>query len=219
MSIAILLPTLNEEEGIGGMIDKVREVSKGEWNVYVVDSGSTDKTVEIAKARKANLIHLEKRGKGIAVKKAFSAISEDFLVLIDADMSYSPEDINWVLGQLKACDVVLGSRFRGHIEKGAISGMNIFGNSALTAMANALYGKSVSDVCTGMWGFTKKAYKSMEIDAPHFELEVNFFTQAAKLGLKLCEVPISYQKRAGTSKLGIGDGFKIGTYLITHKLK
>lgn len=217
MSVAILLPTLNEEEGIGGMIDKVNAVSKGQWNIYVVDSGSTDKTVEIASAKGARLITLAKRGKGIAVKKAFQEIDDDQLVLIDADLTYSPEDIPPVLALLKSYEVVLGSRFLGTIEPGAISSRNRFGNSALTAMANILYGRRASDVCTGMWGFNKSAYKGMAIDAPHFELEVNIFVQAVKRGYRLCEVPISYANRAGTSKLRLIDGFKIGLYLMTHR--
>lgn len=218
MSIAIVLPTLNEEAGIGGMIDGVREASKGQWKIYVVDSGSSDRTVEIARQKKANIISLEERGKGIAIRKAFEEIQDDFLVLIDADMSYEPQDITWILEMLKECDIVLGSRFRGHIDRGAMSGVNRFGNSVLTSFANVLYGKKASDVCSGMWGFTKKAYKSMAIDAPHFELEANFFVQAAKNGLVLGEVPIAYSKRAGTSKLGIGDGFKIALYLIKNRI-
>lgn len=218
MSITILIPTLNEEEGVGEMIDRVKEVSNNKWNICIIDSGSTDKTIEIAKLKKVQIIHVIERGKGIAVKKALQEINSDFLVLIDADMSYDPIDAHTILEKLNKYEVVLGSRFKGNIEDGSMSNTNKFGNFMLNMLANVLYFKNASDVCTGMWGFTKKAYKSMIIDAPHFDLEVNFFTQASKRKIEIGEVPISYKKRAGTSKLGIMDGFKIALYLIKSKM-
>lgn len=217
MPVAILLPTLNEEQSIGTMIDLVNGVSGGKWKIYVVDSGSTDRTTEIASGKGAGLIELKERGKGIAIRKAFGLINEDFLVLMDADMSYDPAEIPAFLEKLKNSDIVAGSRFRGRIEKGSLSAVNRFGNFMLTLLANVLYSKNSSDVCSGMWGFTRKAYKAMEIDAPHFELEANFFVEAAKKGISVSEIPISYRKRAGTSKLGINDGFKIGIYLLRRR--
>ena len=218
MTIAILLPTYNEEGGIGGMIDRVRAIAAPDWNIYAVDSNSTDRTVAVIREKGVHLISLIERGKGIAIKKAFSEINDDFLVLIDSDLTYDASDIPSILRQLENYEVVSGSRFKGKIEPGSISTANIFGNKFLTFLGNLLFSKDASDVCTGMWGFTKKAYKSMEIDAPHFEIEVNFFSQAAKKGFRICEVPISYGRREGTSKLGILDGVKIAAYLVRAKI-
>jgi len=216
MRVAVLLPTFNEAESIKEMIERVRKVD-GSYAIYVVDSGSTDGTAEIASKNGARLMTLEKRGKGIAIKKAFSEIEEDVVVLLDSDASYAPEEIPLLLSRMKDCDVVVGSRFEGEIEKGAMKPINKFGNRMLTLMANALYWKPVSDVCSGFWAFKKDAYKKMVIDAPHFSLEANFYAECARLGLKLCEVPISYAVRQGETKLTVMHGIDIGLYLVKRR--
>lgn len=217
MSTCILLPTYNEAGSIREMIERVRKV--GDFSIYVVDSGSTDGTVEIAKASGASIILLKKRGKGIAIKEAFEKIDDDLAILLDSDASYLPEEIPVLLKALETCDVVVGSRFRGKIEDGSMKPLNRIGNQMLTSLGNLLYGKGKSDLCSGFWGFTKKAYKSMVIDAPHFELEANFFAESAKRKLEFCEVPITYGVRQGETKLSPLHGLNIGLYLILKRFK
>lgn len=217
MTIAVILPTFNEAESIEEMIKRVKAVNEN-YIIYVVDSGSTDGTIEKAKNQQVNLIELKERGKGIAIKKAFQEIDADVVVLLDSDTSYAPEEIPFLMKQLDQCDVVLGSRFMGEIEKGSMTGLNKFGNRSLTAIASTLYGRSISDVCTGFWAFNKKAYKSMEIDAKHFSLEANFYIECVKKKLKLCEIPIKYGVRKGETKLNVMHGIDIGLYLIKNRL-
>lgn len=217
MTVAVLLPTFNEAESIEEMIKRVRKVDK-DYDIYVVDSGSKDGTVEKAKGMDVKVITLSDRGKGIAIKKAFSEIDTDFLVLLDSDTSYAPEEIPLFLKQLENCDVVLGSRFNGEIEKGSMTGMNRFGNKALTFIASTLYGGRITDVCSGFWAFSKKAYKSMDIDAKHFSLEANFYIECSKKKLRVCEIPIRYGVRKGETKLNVMHGFDIGLYLIRKRV-
>ena len=216
MSVCVLLPTLNEAQSVEEMIERVRKTNPA-YSIYVVDSGSTDGTAEIARRAGAKVIELEERGKGLAIRKAFSEIAEDSAVLLDSDMSYAPEEIPALLEKLGGCDVVVGSRFRGKIEKGAMKGTNRFGNKALTFIANLLYGKPVSDVCSGFWAFRKSAYKKMVIDAKHFSLEANFYAQCAKRKFTLGEVPISYGARRGETKLNVLHGVGIGLYLLEKR--
>jgi glycosyltransferase involved in cell wall biosynthesis len=217
MSICILLPTYNEAGSIKEMIERVRKVGPS-FRIYVVDSGSNDGTVQIAEKAGAKLIILEKRGKGIAIKEAFEKIGEDVAVLLDSDASYLPEEMPLLLEALKSCDIVVGSRFIGKIEPGSMKPLNKLGNRMLTALADVLYGKNNSDICSGFWAFSKKAYKSLVIDAPHFELEANFFTEAAKKKLRLCEVPITYTVRQGETKLSAMHGFHIAWYLLARRV-
>jgi dolichol-phosphate mannosyltransferase len=205
-SVAILLPTYNEEEGIGGMIDRIRAVSS-DWRIIVVDSGSKDGTIKIAKQKGAEIIQLGIRGKGIAIKKAFEEVEDDYVVQIDSDLTYQPEQIPLILEKLKGCDVAMGSRFSGNIEEGAMPGLNRVGNQMLSVLASVLYMRRVTDVCSGLWGFTKKAYKSMNITAIHFELECDMFAECAKRGFRICEIPIDYKRRAGETKLSPIYGF------------
>jgi dolichol-phosphate mannosyltransferase len=217
MNIAVVLPTFNEAESLGEMIRRIRLVNK-DYEIYVVDSNSTDGTPEIAKQEGIKLISLNERGKGIAIKKAFSLIESDILVLLDSDASYLPEEIPKIISALDKCDVVVGTRFKGKIEKGAMRTTNKLGNVGLTTLANVLYWKPISDVCSGFWAFRKNAYKKMTIDARHFELEANFYVECAKKKLGLCQVPITYVMRKGETKLNILHGLDIGGYLITRRV-
>ncbi|MBS3067651.1 glycosyltransferase [Candidatus Micrarchaeota archaeon] len=216
MGVTILLPTYNEEENIAKMIDSIRSISK-KYKITVVDSNSTDNTQKIAKLMGAQVIAINKRGKGLAVKHALQRITEDYLIIMDSDLTYPVKKIPQFLELLKNFDVAIGSRFRGNIENGAMTPINKFGNIFLTMLASLTYGKNISDVCSGMWGFTKKAYKKISINAPHFELEVNLFVQCVKNGLRFCEIPIEYKKRGGKTKLRVSDGLRIAGYLVRRR--
>jgi len=216
MSVTVLLPTYNEEENISGMISSIHSVSQ-EWKILVVDGGSTDRTVELARKAGADIFIFPERGKGKAISAAFAREDADTLVLLDADMSYPPSEIPKLLARLSECDVVVGSRFSGSIEEGAMKGINKFGNRCLTFLGNLLYGGRITDLCSGLWAFRKEAYKKMRITAPHFELEANFFTECMRKKMKLCEVPIEYKKRGGTAKISVADGFRIFSFLLSNR--
>lgn len=216
MTVTVMLPTYNEEENIVSMITRVRATIP-DAEIVVVDSNSPDNTVSLAKKEGVETLVVKQRGKGLAVKHALDKIETDYLIIMDSDLTYPTNAIPEILKRLKTCDVVLGSRFKGHIETGAMSTINKLGNHFLTTLASLLYQKRVSDVCSGMWGFTKKAYKTIIIDAPHFELEVNLFVEAVKKNLSICELPISYAKRGGKTKLTIKHGFDIAGYLVKKR--
>lgn len=218
MKTAILLPTYNEEKNIEDVIERVRKVNK-KYEIVVVDSESKDRTVEIARELGAKVISVKGRGKGRAVGVAFSKINADFLVMMDADGTYPAEKIPEFLEKLRECDVVVGSRFAGRIEEGAMKRINRIGNRMLTLLARLLYGRKITDVCSGMWGFRKEAYKRMKITAPHFELEADLFSEAVKKNMKICEVPIVYRKRGGVAKLRIVDGVGIAFWLLKKRFK
>ncbi len=216
MKIAVVLPTYNEEESIGAVIDELKALSC--TKIYVVDSRSKDNTVKIAREKKVEIIEVNKRGKAIAVKEALKKLEEDAIVIIDADGSYSIDAIPLALKKLEECDVVVGNRFAGGIEKGAMSFINKFGNRFLSLTATLLFKKSISDVCSGFWAMKKEVYKTINIDAKHFELEANLFIEVVKHGFKLCEIPVKYKKRKGRSKLSILDGLRIFTYMLSKRL-
>ncbi len=218
MTVAILLPTYNEEDGIGAVIDEIKKLKREDFEVFTVDSGSTDKTIAISEEKGAKIIQLGVRGKGIAIKKAFSELEHEYIVMIDSDNTYPVSQIPEVVEKLKTCDVVIGSRFKGNIENGAMSTMNKVGNTAISIAASVLYLHSISDVCSGMWGYNKKAYKMLaeRIEAPHLELECDMFAECAKRGFKICEIPIDYKKRAGETKL---NALKYGFLDIMQLLK
>lgn len=204
--------------------------SKGyEVDVIVVDGHSTDRTLEIAKEKGAKLFTQHGNGKGSGMRQFFllrnpqevvlkalslkSGIDLDldalsvlldskFVIMLDGDGTYPSRYIADVVTALeKGCDVVLGSRFKGSIEKGSMTRLNYFGNVMLSQMASLLYLKPVTDLCTGMWGFDTQALKNMRLDSTHFDIEAEMFAECAKNGLKIGEVPIEYLSREGESKL------------------
>ncbi len=219
-SVSILLPTLNEEESIGRTIKEVRAVVP-RAEIVVIDGLSTDRTVEIAESLGARIVIEKRRGKAFAIKTAFREIDSDYALMIDADNTYPVKDIPKFLSLLKDSDVVMGSRFidRSRIEPGAMSLLHVLGDRVISLFASVLFLRPVSDVCTGIWAFRKSAYKAFVISAYTFELECNLFAQSVKKGFRLLEVPITYTRRGGRSKVRLLDGAKICLFLLEERLR
>jgi dolichol-phosphate mannosyltransferase len=217
-SVSVLLPTLNEESNIEKVIREVSSVLP-DAEIVVIDGLSTDKTVEIAKRLGARIILERQKGKGVAIKKAFAEVDSDYILMIDADLTYPVGEMPRFLELLKEYDVVMGSRFKGKFEEGSMPFVNGIGNMLISLWATVLYLKPVSDICTGMWGFRKKAYKGIVITAQTFELECNMFAQSVKKGFKIIETPITYSKRGGASKVRLIDGVKDCWLLLKERFR
>src|SRR5207244_6735568 len=94
-------------------------------------------------------------------------------------------------------DVVLGSRFLGRMAEGAMTPLNAIGNRVLSALARLLFGVSVTDVCTGMWGFKSDALRRIPLEASGFDLEADLFGSACLSQPRITELPIDYDARLG----------------------
>jgi len=223
--LVIILPTLNEEETIGRVIDEIPQAilrEKGyQVRVLIVDGDSTDLTRHIAQERGAEIIIEPRRGKGRAMRTAFEQVEADFAFMLDADYTYPAIYIPDMLDMLhQGCDVVIGSRLKGEREKGAMSRLNTIGNHLLTFMANILYLTRISDLCTGYWGLKGNIIPRLRLSAAGFNFEAELFTQIVKNGYSIGEVPIYYRRRPTPAKLSsIKDGLSIGWTLITRRLK
>jgi dolichol-phosphate mannosyltransferase len=122
--------------------------------------------------------------------------------MLDGDGTYPVESIPLIVDALRAGnDVVMGSRLLGHIQPGAMTGLNRFGNLMLSLLARILFDVPVTDVCTGMWGFSEGFLQRCELQAKGFELEAEIFAQASLQGVRITEVPIDYRIRHGSPKL------------------
>jgi glycosyltransferase involved in cell wall biosynthesis len=216
--ISILLPALDEAETIGQVISKVpRQQLQAlgyDVKIMVVDGHSKDLTCEIAKSKGAMLLKQRGRGKGNALKTAFENFDGQYLFMLDADDTYDPAEILRMLPHLESrkYDVVMGSRMKGHMTPGAMSRLNYYGNLALTQTANALFpnGHKVTDVCTGMWGFTEEVVNALELESQDFEIEAEMYAKCIKSGFKVGEVNITYDQRRTMNKLmALKDGAKI----------
>jgi glycosyltransferase involved in cell wall biosynthesis len=221
-TICIIIPALNEEETIAKVIEEIPKShmeSQGcSVRIVVVDNNSTDDTKKIAEIKGAIIIDEPARGKGRAIRTAFKAVNEDFIFILDADYTYPAIYLPQMLQVLEQNDIVLGSRLKGKMDKGAMTLMNRLGNHLLVLLANMLYGTRISDLCTGCWGFRNVVIKDLRLDACGFDLEANLFAQIAKKGYRIAEVPIGYRRRATPSKLhSLRDGCKIAGTLISRR--
>ena len=222
-AVTILLPTLNEEAGITHVLDEipVDDIRAGgfEPEVLVVDGRSNDRTALVASERGATVVTQEGRGKGWAVRTGFEMSQSEYLVMLDADYTYPAAMIpEFLQGLEEGTDIVFGSRLRGTLEPGAMRPLNVLGNRALSFFASALYGRRISDVCSGMLALGPRAKKAIVLNSSGFEVEAEIFAQAVKQGLRVREIPIPYRCRKGEPKLGsISDGLKIAAKLLRKR--
>lgn len=223
-SVTILLPAKNEENGIEATFaalptERLRELGYP-VDILVADGRSHDRTRDVALRHGARVIHQLGTGKGRGVRSALDVAKGDYVVMLDADSTYPAKAIPAFVAMLEdGYDVVMGSRFLGRIEPGAMKRLNRLGNHGLSTLASALYGRRCTDVCTGMWAFRRETMRSLGLTSTHFEVEAEMFARAAMAGLRVCELPITYGCREGVTKLGsVTDGFRIGAALLRYRL-
>ncbi len=234
--VIVLVPALDEECGIGLVIDSIPFEALQELgcevSVLVVDGESVDATREIAERKGAHVFIQSGHGKGNGVRQAFDHIlrhAADLaplhhrvsVIMLDADGTYPVEAIPLLVDALRTGhDVVLGSRLLGRIDPGAMTPLNRFGNGMLSLFARILFDFPVTDVCTGMWGFSHEFLQRCDLRAKGFELEAEIFASAALLGARMTEVPIDYHPRHGKPKMiPLSTGVRIAWCLLQKRFE
>lgn len=209
MDVCILIPTLNEEKSIGDVID--RFIKLGFTNIFVIDGHSTDRTVEIAKSKGARVVLQSGKGKGQAIIEAFQLLNNDVVVIIDGDGTYLPEEVHKLLEPIKKgiADHVVGNRF-ANFEKGAFTRLNLIGNKILNFFFRVMYGIDLHDILSGYRALTRDVYKSVDLKKHGFEIETELTVETLAKGFRIVEVPITYRRRYGRTKLKpFRDGIRI----------
>jgi len=208
--ISVVLPCRNEERGIGICIKKIKKILKEKDYEIIVSDSSTDKSAEIAKKLGAKVVK-HKKGYGDALITGLNSAKGDFLIFADCDCSYDFAELPKFISALhQGYDFVIGSRFKGNIEKRAMPFLHKYiGNPSLTFIFNQKFHTKFSDTHSGFRGLTKKSFNRMHIKCKGMEFASEMLKETKKLKLKTKEVPISYSKRIGKSKLNsLMDGFK-----------
>jgi len=209
--ISIILPCLNEARAIGSCLDSIAEVikkNKLSAEIIIVDNGSKDNSSAIVKERslkinKVRLIHEYERGYGAAYLKGFKAAKGKYLFLADSDGSYDFNEIPRFIEALgRGYDFVIGNRFRGRIEKNAMSWSHKYiGNPLLSGILRFFFKAKIHDAHCGMRAITRQALEKLNLRTTGMEFASEMIIKAIKKDLKILEVPIDYYKRKGTSKL------------------
>jgi glycosyltransferase involved in cell wall biosynthesis len=217
--VTVILPTYNEEESIGPVIDEIMALPV-DCDILVIDNGSTDETYNILTHKGVKVITEPKRGKGNAMQLGFTIPRTPYIIMMNSDYTYPAEEIPKFVSRLEAgYDIVIGERH--WLEGNSMSIVNSFGNKVLSLLASSLYGFGILDVCSGMWGFSRPILDTFNITSEGFTLEVDLFVNAIKNGCAIAQIPIGYRSRLGNSnaKLKVGDGLKIGWFLIKNRWK
>ena len=220
--VSIVMPCLNEEATIGICIEKARAACQKygiNAEVVVSDNGSTDKSVEIAQSLGAKVVHQPEKGYGNAYMKGFAEARGKYIIMGDSDDTYDFSEIDRFLNPLRnGYDLVMGSRFKGRIQPGAMPWSHQYiGNPILTGILNLFFHTGISDAHCGMRAFTRKAYERMHLQTTGMEFASEMVINASKAGLKITEVPITYHPREGESKLNsFQDGWRHLRFMLLY---
>jgi len=202
--VTVVIPTLNEEDGIGQIIYELKR--SGYYNILVVDGYSTDATAKVAESNGGFVVFQHSRGKCGAIETAIENVKTPYLLVMDGDCTYDPKDIENFLVHAFQHDQIIGVRTNG---RGNIPRLNRFGNWLITKTFNVLMGTKLSDVCSGMYLIKTDVARELELNTTGFDVEVEIAAQTASKG-RVTEVPIDYKKRVGRQKLSAWKhGFQI----------
>ncbi len=213
MNLSIIIPTLNEEESLGFVLSNIP--SGIAEQIIVVDGGSADRTVSIAEAAGARVIHEPRRGYGRACATGTVAADGDIVVFLDADGADDPANLPALVAPFLSgeADMVLGSRLAGEIEAGAMPWQQYFGNWLAARLIHWLYGLSITDL-SPMRAVRKSKLVELGMTEMTYGWPTEMIVKAAKAGWKIVEIPVNYRARfGGTSKIS---GTLRGTILAAY---
>jgi len=219
--IDVIIPAYNEEQSIPLVLGDIPE----DWvrEVIVCNNASTDTTAEVARANGATVLDQPRKGYGSACLKGIEYLKNkpeveqpDIVVFLDGDYSDHPEELPVLVQPIIEADydLVIGSRALGQLESGAMMPQQIFGNWLATSLIKLFYKYEFTDL--GPFRAIKwEQLLAIDMRDPDFGWTVEMQVKAAKRGLKCTEVPVTYRRRVGVSKVS---GTIRGTILAGHKI-
>jgi glycosyltransferase involved in cell wall biosynthesis len=217
--VDVIIPAYNEEQSIGLVIDDIPK----DWvrEVIVCNNNSSDQTATVAKEHGATVVDEQRAGYGSACLKGMDYIRQkdvhpDIVVFLDGDYSDHPNELPSLLGPImdEGVDLVIGSRAIGDLEDGAMMPQQIFGNWLATNLIKLIYNYRFTDLGP-FRAIRYTSLLSLDMQDKDFGWTVEMQIKAAKQKLKCVEVPVSYRKRIGVSKIS---GTIKGTLKAGHKI-
>lgn len=201
--VTVVIPTLNEAEAIGLVLDELLDL--GVRNIIVVDGHSKDGTVEIVREKGIRLVFQRGKGKADAVLEGLRLAETEFVLFMDGDYTYPAEHVFDLYALAReGADEVIGRRVYG---QSSSSFLFRLGNRLLTSMFNLLFGTRLSDVLSGMYVIRKRAVEDMLFKTRGFSIESEIAAHIASTGGRIEEVPIKYRRRISKKKLPLSTVF------------
>jgi hypothetical protein len=221
VEVSVVIPCLNESANIEQCVRRSRAALDeagllGE--VVVADNGSDDGSAELAAAAGARVVHEPRRGYGSAYLAGFAAARGEYVVMLDADLTYPFKEIPRFVDELRAgAHLVMGDRM-DNIEPGAMHWMHRYiGNPLLSGTLNLFFRTGIRDAHCGMRGFRRDILPQLDLRTTGMEFASEMVIRASKEKLDIREFPIAYAPRGGESKLSrFRDGWRHLRFLLVH---
>lgn len=196
--VSIVIPALNEQLTIGDFVDwcKAGLAKAGAVGEILIVDSSSDRTKEIALAHGARVLSTPKRGLGRAYIDSLPYIRGKYVVMGDCDCTYDFRELEPFVEKFRGgAEFVMGSRFRGYIEPGAMPPLHrYFGTPITTWILNVIFGSKFSDIHCGMRGITKSAFERMTLRSQSWEYASEMVLKSVHMKLATEEVPIRFLK-------------------------
>jgi glycosyltransferase involved in cell wall biosynthesis len=201
--VSVIIPTMNEEASIGAVIDEVRRALAGrDIEILTVDTNSQDRTNEIAASKGARVIHEPRRGYGRAYKTGFAEAHGEFILTLDADLTYPADRFPEFLRLLEQdrADFVAGDRMTD-LSSASMSGMHRIGNALLNTAFRILYRYPIRDSQSGMWAFRRSILGRVQPIHEGMAFSEELKIEVIARGLRYLEIPVVYRPRIGRKKI------------------
>ncbi|HET7759976.1 MAG TPA: glycosyltransferase family 2 protein [Gaiellaceae bacterium] len=212
MLVSVVIPCLNEAETIAECVTTSRATldSAGlDGEVIVVDNGSTDGSGELARAAGAEVVDEPRRGYGSAYLAGLNAARGDYIVMVDADLTYDFGEIPRFVGELQnGAQFVVGNRM-ADIKPGAMPFLSRIGNPLLSGFLNVLHRTNIRDAHCGMRAIRRDVLPVLNLRTVGMEFASEMVIRASREHLDMREIPIALHPRVGQSKLSpFRDGWR-----------
>jgi glycosyltransferase involved in cell wall biosynthesis len=220
-TITVVVPAMNEERNIAWVLERIPSYVD---ELLLVDGHSTDDTVRIARQVRPDIRVVPQRGcgKGAAMRTGFEDAVGDYVVVLDADGSMDPAEIDYYICALESgYDLVKGSRELRGGGSLDLTPLRRWGNRALVATVNLTWGSEFTDLCYGFLAFRRDRLDDLALTGRGFEIETEITVNAIRAGLRIAEVPtVELLRHYGTSNLNAWrDGRRILGYLARARLQ
>ena len=226
LDLSVIMPCLNEEQRVGICIEEAKSFMRQNelrGEILVVDNGSSDQSARVANEHGAKVICETRRGYGAAIRAGIRGAAGSVLIIGDCDTTYDFLHMEGMYEMLASgqADMVIGNRYAGGTQKGAMSLYHRYGVKFLSCLGRKKFHVNVYDFHCGLRGGTKEAFERLQFTTTGMELATEMIAEASVQELRIREFPVALKKcmYPRKSKLKtIQDGFRHLRYILSNEL-